>query len=176
MIGWIWTSKDTRYLKGFNRERLSFPSGHKQTSVSFRPKVRTNRILYIVLSFHHMITWPHTFQTKCAGLSLQPVAALQGIAKVFPRVTTRIRTRSPKHRAPSLYHLAIPVCWPDTLCVKILDSYYFQWLYCPHKSHRLSDSFGFTQSPSADSKETISFLLARDRTHIFTTKRGKNLA
>ena len=71
-------------LKGLNRERLSFLSEHRQTSVLVRPKVMTNWILYSLLSFHPMITWPQTRQTKCVGLSLQPVAVLQGIAKFSP--------------------------------------------------------------------------------------------
>ena len=74
-------------FKGLNRRRLSFLSRHKQTTVLVRPKVRTKWILYSLLSFHHMTTWPQTLQTKCAGLSLQPVEVLLGIAKVFPRVT-----------------------------------------------------------------------------------------
>ena len=57
-----------------------------------------------------MITWSQTLQTKCAGLSLQPVAVLQGVAKVFPRVTNTKKHGDSNPQPPTMSSDTLPSC------------------------------------------------------------------
>ena len=74
-----------------------------------------------------MITWPQTFQTKLTDLSLQPVAVIQGVTKVLPRVTNSQKRVDSNPRPQEQSSGTLPSCHSHLPAFYPLSRFFSFW-------------------------------------------------